>query len=155
MSKTLRVAFVCTGNICRSPMAVVIAKQMFEELGQDTVIISGSTLGLRGRPADRHARRAVAQIGLDLTSHRCQPAEPALMRVADHVVVMSPRHTRELVARDPSIRPRIVELWRFNDGEPIEAIADPVGKDYDTFVVCRDLISECLGRWIASLELTP
>ena len=103
MPKTLRVAFVCTGNICRSPMAAVIAERMFGERGQAAVIISGGTLGLRGKPADRHARRAVSQVGLDLTSHRCQPAAPGLMRVADHIVVMSPRHSRSLVQQDLSL----------------------------------------------------
>ena len=152
MPKTLRVAFVCTGNICRSPMAAVMAEKMFADRGMSAVIISGGTMGLRGKPADRHARRAVREIGLDLTSHRCQPAAAGLMAVADHIVVMSPRHTRALVRQDPKVADRIVELWLHDPAGPRDSIEDPVGKDYATFVACRDLIGACLEAWMDGLE---
>ncbi|MEC9440674.1 MAG: hypothetical protein VYE40_06230 [Myxococcota bacterium] len=152
---TKRIAFVCTGNICRSPMAVALAKPIFEERGISVVIISGGTLGLINRPAASNAVAAVADLGLDLKSHRSQAAQPALMRMADHIVVMAPRHKQELVARDPGLSPKIVQLWDFypEDAEdaPLDQIDDPVGKDLEAFRQSRDIIKACLERWADSL----
>lgn len=152
MSQTQRVAFVCSGNICRSPMAAVIARQLFEERDQPAAIISVGTLDLVGKPAAAHARAAVAEIGLDLEGHRSQPATPSLLRFADHIVVMAPRHVTELRARDPRLMSQIVRLWEHYseeaEGAPLTQIEDPVGQDLGSFRRCRDIIQACLTRWV-------
>ncbi len=148
---TKRIAFVCTGNICCSPMAVALAKPIFEERGLSVVIISGGTLGLINRSAASNAVAAVRELGLDLSSHRSQAAQPALMRMAEYVVVMAPRHEQELLAKDPRIGPSIVRLWEYypEDAEraPLAQIEDPVGQSLEAFRESRDIIKVCLERW--------
>jgi protein-tyrosine-phosphatase len=151
MSSTLRIAFVCSGNICRSPMATALAPPLLEEAGLSYRIISGGTLGIQGRRAASHARAAIAELDLDLESHRSQGANPALLRHADHIVVMAPRHERKLRASDASLAHKIVRLWEYAD-EDLDKIPDPVGHDLETFRASRDLIQACLRRWIDTLE---
>ena len=47
--------FVCSGNICRSPMAEGITRTEADRRGFDTIVRSAGTLDLNGRQADKHA----------------------------------------------------------------------------------------------------
>ena len=152
MSRTQRIVMVCSGNICRSPMAVVIAERLLAEAQIPHMIISGGTLNIHGRGADPLAQRAVAELGLDLSSHRSQGAQSGLLRMADHVVIMAPRHEDHLLRLDPSLRSKIVRLWEYSpEDEALDQIPDPVGHNEGVFRANRDLIKRCLEGWIATL----
>lgn len=154
MARTLRIVFVCSGNICRSPLAAAIAQRMLDAAKIPAVTISAGTLGLSGHSAAAHTITTAAEIGLDLTSHRSQGVSLALMRMADHIVVMAPHHAQFLLQGDPTLAPRIVRLWEFarDDGQPLDHIPDPVGKDLFTFRRARDLIQQGLESWCAALK---
>ena len=67
MADVRRIVFVCTGNICRSPMAEAIARDLF---GEDGVVFeSAGVRAVRGRPghSDRSGR---------LPGDRCRPRRP-------------------------------------------------------------------------------
>lgn len=145
----LRLIFVCSGNICRSPMAAAIARDLAEHHGQEVVVISCGTLGIVGQPAAENARRAVAEIGLDLQSHYSQGVSRGFIEHADHVFVMAPKHESRLRQMVPSLGKRVVRTWEWSS-EPITQIDDPVGKDLDAFRVCRDRLLECIEAWFAA-----
>ena len=88
-----RIVFVCTGNICRSPMAEVIARSMLADAGLDDQVSvdSAGTGGWHvGDGADRRTVRALADHGYDGSQHRAREfdrdwfAERDLILVADH-----------------------------------------------------------------------
>ncbi|MFP4597362.1 MAG: low molecular weight protein arginine phosphatase [Persicimonas sp.] len=147
MSPSIRIVFVCSGNICRSPLAEALAKTMLAERGTPAAVISAGTLGLQGRPAAANSVAVGAEIGLDLDSHRSQGVSVPLLRMADHIVVMAPRHENELVRKDPGLAKNIVRLWEYLD-EDLEGIPDPVGKDIEAFRVMRERVKEALERWL-------
>ena len=63
-----RVLFVCHGNICRSPMAEFVMKDMVEKAGQDTAfqIESAAVSDINnGRPVYREARAKLRERGID------------------------------------------------------------------------------------------
>ena len=71
----IRVMFVCTGNICRSPTAEGVFRSMVEEagLGDHVVIESGGTAGYHaGDPPDRRAQEAAKRRGYDLSAQRAK-----------------------------------------------------------------------------------
>lgn len=155
MNKTLRIVFVCSGNICRSPLAEGLARQLFEEAEIPAVLISAGTLGLNGRSAAPHSVTTAAEIGVDLSEHRSQGVNIGLLRVSDRIVVMAPRHENDLLRSDASLRSKIVRLWEYaaKPGEPsLDHILDPVGKDLQTFRRARDLIQTGLQAWIDALS---
>lgn len=147
---TLRMAFVCTGNICRSPMAAALAERRCKERGLPAVIISAGTLNLIGKPADPHAVSALAEIDVALDGHRSQGVNNPILHHADHIVVMAPHHAAQLTKLAPKLAPRIVRLWEHSP-TPLTQIEDPVGADLDTFRACRDTILTCLDRWLDTL----
>jgi protein-tyrosine phosphatase len=153
--KTTRVLFVCSGNICRSPMAAVIAEHLLAEAKIPALVLSAGTLGIQGMPASPHAVSAVGAIGLKLDGHRSQGVSQLLLRSADHVVVMAPHHEAELLGRDPSLAPKIRRLWEY--AEPrgrLGEIADPVGLELEAFVACREDLEACLSAWVSRLLAT-
>lgn len=147
---TLRLAFICTGNICRSPMAAALAGDLLKQRERPAVIISAGTLNLVGKPADRHAIAALEEIGISLDGHRSQGVNNPLVRMADHLIVMAPRHATELIKAHPALKPKIVRLWQHHP-TVIEQIDDPIGQDLDAFRECRDVITRCLNGWIDTL----
>lgn len=149
-SKTQRIVFVCSGNICRSPLAERMAKAMLEERGIPAVVISAGTLGLQGRSAAANSVTVAAEVGVDLEGHRSQGVSIPLMRMADKIVVMAPRHETELLSKDRGLAGKIVRLWEYLD-EGLDHIPDPVGQDVETFRVMRDRVQEALERWIGGL----
>ncbi len=150
MSKTLRIVFVCSGNICRSPLAEAMVKPMLAERDIPAVVISAGTLGLQGRPAAANSIAAAAEIGIDLEGHRSQGVSLGLMRMADRIVVMAPRHEAELTRQDPALAAKIVRLWEYLD-EELDHIPDPVGQDLETFRVMRDRLKQALEAWVEQL----
>ena len=66
-----RILFVCAGNICRSPTAEAVMRQLVDQAGltSEFEIDSAGTGNWHvGQPADERSRQAAARRGLDLTS---------------------------------------------------------------------------------------
>lgn len=156
-SGPLRILIVCSGNICRSPMAEVITRRLLEERGiTDATVESGGTLGIEGQPADPHARRAVRVLELDLEDHRSRGIPAASLDQATHILAMAGDHVREILFRRPQYKDRIVKLWEFTDKpRRLTRIEDPVSQPYKQFAACRDDLRECLVNWLDSLKLAP
>ncbi|GAB4131445.1 MAG: low molecular weight protein-tyrosine-phosphatase [Acidobacteriota bacterium] len=151
----LRILIVCSGNICRSPMAAALARRRLEEAGFSGFCVeSGGTLDLEGQPAHPHAQRAVRVRGLSLEEHRSRTLSAAQLDQATHILVMAPEHIREVLFRRPQFQDRIVKLWEFTDKpRRLNRIADPLGQPYKVFAACRDDIDECLRNWIKTLRV--
>ncbi len=156
MTSKLRIICICSGNICRSPMAVAHLRRRLADLDQPAVVISGGTLGIHGRRADPLARKIVRRsdpkAGAIIDEHRSQGLSPAMLQRADRLVIMSPRHRRFIEEHAPQVLPKVVELWQFTDEEPpIDRIPDPVGYDLQVFAKCHALTVDGLDAWLEQL----
>jgi protein-tyrosine phosphatase len=86
-----RIALVCLGNICRSPMAEVVLSSMVEEAGladRVEVVSSGTGDWHVGRQMDRRAAATLTAHGYDATRHRAQQFRPTWLDDHDLVLVM-------------------------------------------------------------------
>lgn len=147
-----RIVFVCSGNICRSPMAAALGARALQAAGIEAMVISAGTLGINGSPAAAHAVDVMREAGLDISGHRSQGLSAQVARVADHLVVMSPIHRSEIVERDPSLESKVQPFWKFaTPAGRFDEIADPVGRDRAAFVACREDLEACLDGWIRHL----
>ena len=154
MSQTRRIICICSGNICRSPMAVALLRQKLEDRQIKAVVISAGTLGLQGRKASEYARLAISEVSSEMgeiiEQHRSQGISPPMLQMADRLVVMAPRHERHIQRMVPQVARSIVRLWEYADDRTLSQIPDPVGHDADVFRRCRDLIEGCLDKWLAA-----
>ena len=132
------VLFVCTGNICRSPMAEALAASHHAE--PDVSFASAGTGGLPGRSASPSAVRVMSEVGIDLTGHESQDVLTAITKIPDLIYCMTEGHGDRLRALRPEWSARIRPLHP--DGQPID---DPYGLDDDTYRRVRDEIATAVA----------
>jgi protein-tyrosine phosphatase len=128
----MRVLFVCSGNICRSPMAALCLRARAERGGPPELVVdSAGLLGIEHQPASEPAIAAMREIGLDLAPHRSRGFVEADLARTDLIVAMSGAHLAELRERFPTGRPPCVLLRAFEESEePAEQaqdLEDPIG----------------------------
>lgn len=140
----VRVVFVCTGNICRSPMAEVLARDAFARagLGEAVTVSSAGTGGWHvGEGMDPRAAAELASAGHD-TSHRAaQVGDEHLY--ADLVVALDRGHAEHL--RRAGVLPGRLRLLRsFDPDAHTEDVADPYYGDHTDFTHTRLAVERAL-----------
>jgi protein-tyrosine phosphatase len=165
----VNIVVLCTGNICRSPMAEVLLARQAAGHGSSATVSSAGFV-TEGRAAEPHAIRVMADRGLDLAGHRSRLATEAILAPADLVIAMTREHVREACAVDGSLLPRTFTLKelvrRGSVGGPAHAgldewltvvnegrvasellggherddVADPMGRSLRRFRSCADEI---------------
>jgi protein-tyrosine phosphatase len=103
------VLFLCTGNICRSPMAEALLRHRLEERGIEANIHSAGLLD-DGRVASEYGVDEMRKRGIDLSSHRSRRMARQMIADADLVVAMAREHLREAVVLAPQAFPRAYTL---------------------------------------------
>ena len=129
----LRIAFVCTGNTCRSPIAEALARAgLAARLGADGPARKGvehfgfelASFGMMaetGAPAAPLAIEYLSGRGIDLGAHRARVATLEVLARFDHVFAMTLGHLDALRSLLPPSRHRSLEL--LDSGKDI---ADPI-----------------------------
>ncbi len=152
---TKTVLFVCTGNLCRSPMAAGIAKKFLaERLGLEESALEGAgwrvasagTAALEGTPASPDAVEVMKEIGIDISEHRSKPLTMQAARDADEIFVMSPHHldaVREVDA-DGAGRAKLLSPYGAD-------IQDPIGLPRNVYRRVRDEIRDAILKRIEEI----
>ncbi|WP_242448286.1 low molecular weight protein-tyrosine-phosphatase [Cellulomonas sp. WB94] len=154
MSTPYRVMTVCTGNICRSPMAEVVLRARLESAGLGDVVVVDST-GIsaeeHGNPIDERARTALASRGYEVPRHAARQVRAVDLPARDLVLAMTSTHARALrrLARDTDAASRIVMYRAFDPAAPpvpaggpehLLDVDDPWYGGPDQFESCLDEI---------------
>jgi protein-tyrosine phosphatase len=152
--RALHVTFVCSGNICRSPMGHVILQHMVSDAGLDdrvTVSSSGTGDWHVGEHADPRTVAILAAHGYDGSRHRAREFDAAEFADLDLVLASDEGHVRALrhLATSPSHRAKI-HLVREFDPEAVAVgtleTADPWYGDESDFLQCyREVEAACRG----------
>ena len=80
----MNLVFVCTGNICRSPMAEGMFKKLLEEKGESGIDCSSAGLAtFDGRPASDNAQAVALEYGVDISEHKSRMLTRSIARKAD------------------------------------------------------------------------
>jgi protein-tyrosine phosphatase len=117
---------VCTGNVCRSPMAEGLTRNAFvRRLGDGAPTVSSAgTMGWEGSPAMPEAVEAAGEKGVDLRGHVARRLEPSMLRDADLVLAMAQEHREEIERIIPDAAGRtftLKELTRLVEELPGDA----------------------------------
>ncbi|MBD5784582.1 low molecular weight phosphotyrosine protein phosphatase [Cellulosimicrobium terreum] len=100
MSEPYRVMTVCTGNICRSPMAEVVLRDRLEAAGlADRVVVDSTGVSDEesGNPIDRRARAVLTAHGYAVDgTHRARQVSARDVVERDLVLAMTTQHARAL-----------------------------------------------------------
>ena len=153
----MRVLFVCSGNICRSPMAAEYMRhRAAQERLASVAVDSAGLLGIEGAPASREAIEVLREAALDLGAHRSRGIRATDARSSDLLLVMTPEHLREIADRFPAAVPRTRLLRAFEAGpEPAHdpaPLADPIGCPIELYRHCFDTIRICVDHLVLHLR---
>lgn len=154
----MRFTVVCTGNICRSPMAEIILRRLFERAGIDDVeVTSGGTGDWHlGDAADTRALRILRQHGYDGSSHRARQFDATWFRANDLLLAADSGHVRALQRLAPDAESaRKVRLLRSFDPEAVAAgttdVDDPWYGTAEDFERCFDEVQAACRGVVASV----
>ncbi len=145
----LHVTFVCTGNICRSPIARIVYESTVDDAGlSDRVRVTSAGTGgwHAGDPADPRARKVLARHGYP-TDHAAAEIDDDHLS-ADLVVALHTSHVRELRALGvPDERLRL--LRSFDPHAPVADVPDPYYGDVDAFETTLEQVEASMPGLLA------
>lgn len=153
----IRLMFVCSGNICRSPSAEGVMRHLLDEAGLHQVETASSGTGgwHIGDPPDKRARDAAARRGYDLSSLRAQQLADRDFHAYDRLYAMDLGHLRHMRARVPAEHRAKVRLFL----DPLNAealqgreVPDPYYEDVAAYEHALDLVEEGARSILAAIR---
>jgi protein-tyrosine-phosphatase len=136
-----QVLFVCSGNLCRSPMAEgLLRKLLQDEEIAGIEVHSAGTLGIQGEPASPYAVTACREAyGADLASHRSRGVDAGMLQRADLILCMAARHLEAVRGLSPDCAGRSFLLKAYA-GVAGGDVFDPVGSPLEVYrQSCREI----------------
>jgi protein-tyrosine phosphatase len=143
-TEMVRVLFVCSGNICRSPMAQGVFEDVLRREGLEAEVFvdsAGTGSWHVGNPPDVRAQRSASARGLDLSAQRARRISPNDCEDFDYVLTMDEQNYRtvaSLCRGSAVVRP----FLSFAPDAPEREVPDPYSGGPDGFEHVLDLVEE-------------
>ncbi|MBZ5735986.1 low molecular weight phosphotyrosine protein phosphatase [Nocardioides sp. TRM66260-LWL] len=153
-----RIAMVCLGNICRSPMADVVLAEMLDDAGlaARVQVRSGGTGGWHaGDPMDRRAAATLIAADHDPSAHRAQQVRPAWLAEDDLVLAMDADNLADLTALPGGEQARAEgRLRAYRDADPLGPgdVPDPYYGGPEGFEQVLAMVERTSAALVAALE---
>lgn len=141
-----RILFVCLGNICRSPAAEGILRDLVIRRGLTECIevdSAGTYAGHTGELADPRMRRAASARGIELT-HRARQIREADFERFDRIIVMDDYNYEDVHRLAPSreMANKIYRMREFFSSRRYHYVPDPYYEGREGFEIVLDLLEE-------------
>lgn len=157
-SALFRICFVCTGNICRSPMTEAVFREIAARRGlEDSLALLSAGTGdwHVGEQADHRAVAALAARGYDGSAHRARQFDPDWFNSLDLVVAFDRSQERMLTswARTELDRSKVHLLLSFDrEQAALGDIPDPYYSDTAYFETVLTMIERASLALFQQLE---
>jgi protein-tyrosine phosphatase len=149
------ILFVCTGNICRSPMAVGLLRQRLsqEGLASQFKVFSAGVWALDNHPASDKAIAVMAERGIDINDHIAHTITYDDIAEAELILVMSREHADVIRNTWPQYAWKVHRLSEMVGKR--KDIQDPYGSTVTAYRACADTLSTYIEEGLERiLELT-
>jgi len=151
-----RVLLVCTGNICRSPLAaVMLERALTQRNARDVDVRSAGTGAWDGAPASEGAYLVALENGLDLSGHRAQLLTRDLVEGSDLILTMARHHRARVDELGGQGRVSVLGEYIGKQADDAE-VSDPFGGDLeiyrDTYTQLEAFIAAAADRLVREME---
>src|SRR5882672_150680 len=149
------ILFVCTGNICRSPMAEGLFRHAVKGRN-DFRVISAGVGAVDGLPPSDHAVHALKELNIDISRQRSRMLTGDLVQQADYIFGMTHGHVDAVTLLYPQAAEKTFLLREFDETLDIfeKDISDPIGSSYDVYLACRDQIEQGIASMLKFIDQT-
>jgi glycine hydroxymethyltransferase len=149
------ILFVCTGNICRSPMAEGLFRHAVDGRGEFRVLSAGVG-AIDGQSPSANAVRAMRELGIDISKQRSRMLTAELVDQADLILGMTHNHVDSISLLYPQAAEKSFLLREFDDSLDYyeKDISDPIGGPIEIYKACRDQIAQGIATTLNFIEQT-
>lgn len=136
--RAYQILFVCTGNSCRSVMAMAMLQKYIREaeLSEKVIADSAGTGSCAAVRAAANTIHVMKEEGIDVSLHRGKSITPELLKKSDLIFVMERMHRGAILGILPGADSKIRPLRETED------IPDPVGKSLEEYRYVRNIIKD-------------
>jgi protein-tyrosine-phosphatase len=151
------ILYVCTGNICRSPLAEALLQEYARRQGVAgrLRITSAGTHAWEGNAATHEAREAARLWGLDLSGHRAREVRESILRENDIVLCATQQHHKWLQREFPRHENKLYLALLFprrltSETPPETDIPDPIGETVEYYIEVLKMLEPTLPIILSS-----
>lgn len=143
----IKVLFVCMGNICRSPMAEGVFRDLLEKVGlEDKIYIdsAGTHSYHLGAPPDIRSQQTTRRRGIDIKDIKARRVTTEDFTKFDYLLAMDKENYTHLLnaCPQPECRPKIQLFLDYAPGIELEEVPDPYYGGLNGFEQIMDLVEE-------------
>lgn len=149
----MNILFVCSGNICRSPLAEAVLRHRVAHQSPAPAIQvkSAGTSATNGLPLSVAMEMILQEQGIE-PHHQSQRLTHELLNWADLIFAMTRAHKALLLTQAPGVQPKLYTLKEFvGDSQQLD-IDDPYGSDLDSYRTCANEIMMACDRLFHTLQ---
>ena len=128
----MKILFICTGNTCRSPMAMFLFNKIAKERNLN-IVADSAGLAAYGDPINPNSVKCLAKIGINNINYTSKSLNYYMVDEADLIVVMENVHKNALLNAGVDSNKILV----LADG-----VSDPYGGDEEVYLNCLEKISK-------------
>lgn len=137
------VLVVCTGNVCRSPMAAALLAAHAKDRHASLAVASAGIAALVGSPSPAPVIELMRARGIDISNHRGRQLTDELGKQYELILVMERRQREFILHQWPVLAGRVRRLGGWRD----EDVYDPYGLASVAYTQCLVQVETCLGDW--------
>jgi protein-tyrosine-phosphatase len=145
------ILFVCTANMCRSPMAAGLMRDRIGKAGLDSEVqvLSAGVWAEAGSRASANATAVLRLRGIDIAEHRSQPLTHALLKQADILLVMEEAHRRSIFYMAPEMLSKVYLLTEMAGRH--DDVADPVGGPMEGYAATAGELAKLIDKGLPKI----
>lgn len=146
-----KIVFICTGNVCRSPMAEHYMQGKIKELKKDEeyIIDSCGIYANPGEKATKNAIEAIKEYGIDMESHRAKNIYQINLEDFDLIIGLTNQHKENIIRLFPTIKNKVYTLKEYVDPSiSYKDIDDPWGFNIYIYKSCAKEIVDYVDKLI-------
>lgn len=137
---------LCTGNICRSPIAEGMFKRELEPKGKK--VFSAGIAAVVGNSAHKHSLAVSEQNGLDISDHIAAQLNTDMVNQADLIIVMDQEHLSHMQGRYPQASGKTFLVGHWDGRADVD---DPIRKPREAFDTTYAELEKYTQSWLSKI----